>query len=116
MNSSMFLPQAAGMYLYDYNGQQKDDINTIFEYVDQVILKHHDNTPEDEDGNNGHHIHMTRLFQYSFEVSFIQIQLHPVSPHNGFDYIDLKESLLTGSLEIVSPPPEPLSIGFSSPV
>ena len=53
MNTSMFLPQMDEEDVYIASGQQVDDINSVVEYVDQVMLGHKDDTPEDEDDDSG---------------------------------------------------------------
>ena len=49
LNTSMFLPQVDEDDQYDAHGQQIDDLNTVSEYIDQVVLGDVDKTPEDED-------------------------------------------------------------------
>jgi hypothetical protein len=55
VNTSMFIPVIDEKDVYDVYGRQIDDINTFFEYVDQVILGHTDITPEDEDDDQPHY-------------------------------------------------------------
>ncbi len=38
VNSSMFLPQVAEQDIYNSNGQQEDDINTVIEYCDKAMV------------------------------------------------------------------------------
>ncbi|SEW40779.1 hypothetical protein SAMN05428988_5366 [Chitinophaga sp. YR573] len=55
VNTSMFIPVVEEKDVYDARGRQIDDINTFFEYVDQVILGNTDITREDEDDDLPHY-------------------------------------------------------------
>ena len=55
ITTSMFIPVVEEKDVFDTCGRQIDDINTIFEYVDQVILGNTDVTPEDEDDDQPHY-------------------------------------------------------------
>src|SRR5215210_1991943 len=52
INSTMLLPQVVETDVFR-NGRQVDDINTIVEYIQQEILDITDDSPEDEDDDNG---------------------------------------------------------------
>ena len=49
INFSMFIPQMEETDSFDANGMPTDDINSLVEYIDQVMLNNIDDTPEDED-------------------------------------------------------------------
>jgi hypothetical protein len=42
INGAMFLPQVAEQDIYNAQGQQQKDINTVIEYLDEVIMDNHD--------------------------------------------------------------------------
>lgn len=55
----MFFPMVDEDDQYDeVTGLQKDDINSLAEYIYQVILGHKDTTPEDEDDDQAHFYHI----------------------------------------------------------
>lgn len=64
MNTSMFLPQMAENDVFDAQGNQIDDINTIIEYIDQVVLQNIDNEPEDEDDDSGQNFRLVKSANY----------------------------------------------------
>ena len=58
INGSMFLPQVAEQDMYDAQGQQQKDINTVIEYIDEVILDKHDKNPIDTDNDQSNIKHI----------------------------------------------------------
>lgn len=53
MNFSMFIPQVDEIDIYTPTGESVDDINSIYEYLDQIAFGNQDRTPEDEDDDAG---------------------------------------------------------------
>src|SRR5215203_1092819 len=88
MNFSMFLPQMAEVDIYDANGMQQDDINSLIEYVDQVVLGNHDDTPEDEDDDSGQNFSLAKTVDYLYQQNFFVIEQHftPILPRIFSDY------------------------------
>lgn len=109
MNTSMFLPQVAEDDQFDKNGNQIDDINTVTEYINQVVLGNKDTTPEDEDNDDGQNLHVSKTIEYSYDrqcillepLSFVEIK-RPEFP----SYIT--PGTTTPSFEITTPPPDHL--------
>ena len=60
MNTSMFLPQVPEDDVYDTNGNQLDDINSIVEYV--MVKIGLDHTADDEDNDSGQNLHVVTGF------------------------------------------------------
>lgn len=54
VNSYMFFPVVDNMYTYDEYGNLANEVNSIVEFFDQIVLKHKDTTP---DGNEAQHFH-----------------------------------------------------------
>jgi hypothetical protein len=52
INSSMLLPQVDESCLHHSCGKQSNHVNSLLEWVDEVLLEHVDTTPEDEDDEN----------------------------------------------------------------
>lgn len=107
MNTSMFLPQVAESDRFDSSGQQIDDINSVVEYVDQIILGHRDRTPEDEDNDDGQNFTLATNINYYVDQPFVVLE-HPefekAGKRNFFEYSVPKISFV--SYDIVVPPPK----------
>ncbi len=107
MNSSMFLPQVPEQDIYNTDNQQEDDINTVIEYIDQVILGHHDDTPEDEDDDSGQNFHLVNITNYYYEPFFIDINTTTVSPRKQQHFTPFYVKVIPSVyFDIVSPPPD----------
>lgn len=107
MNFSMFIPQVDEMDLFDANGTQTDDINSLFEYVDQVVLGNKNDTPQDEDDDNARYFHLVKMNDYAFQQQVIELKKatpHTATKTNYPPYLEQKLSSLY--FDIQSPPPE----------
>lgn len=103
----MFLPQVAEDDQYDTSGRQMDDINSVSEYIDQVILGNEDPTPEDEDADNGQNFHIVKTVEYSHQQTYISIQrtaFIEIRTHEFSEYMLPQLSLPT--LDVATPPPD----------
>lgn len=106
----MFLPQSAGTDIVDTKGKQNDDINSVIEYIDQIVLNNHDTTPEDEDqdnGNNGQNFSYAKTVDYYHQINFIEIEvpvvvLQPVTPENPYTLPFVKLRIK----DVLTPPPD----------
>jgi hypothetical protein len=75
INTSMFIPQMdEEVDTYDSAGNQVDDINTLIEFIDQDVLGHYDNSPEDEDDDTGRPLHAIKIVDYSYHPFFEEAQ------------------------------------------
>ena len=103
LNTSMFIPQMAEVDSYDTMGNQTDDINTLIEYVDQVIIGHADNSPEDEDDDSGQPYHIIKLQDYTW---------HPyvVAQPTKVTFNDQPAKVFTGYIEHKPTPGFPHSL------
>jgi hypothetical protein len=72
MNTSMLLPQVTEQDAYDSTGQQINDINSVVEFVNEVVLGHH-NPPIDEDDDNGQNFHVVKMVDYAFQPFFTEL-------------------------------------------
>ena len=109
LNTSMFIPQMdEEVDVYDSAGNQVDDINTLIEYIDQDVLGHSDNTPEDEDDDTGRPLHVIKIVDYSYHPFFEEAQTkdsikeEPAIVFTG--YIEHKPT--AGFTNILIPPPK----------
>ena len=107
VNTSMLLPQVAENDNYDQNGQQIDDINTLAEYIDQVVLGNKDNTPEDEDDDNGQNFHLVKIVEYQCP-QFIVTTLPKPFTEASIKHPVIYRSSKIGSVyfDILTPPPK----------
>jgi hypothetical protein len=104
MNTSMLLPQVPEDDVYDANGNQVDDINSVVEYVMVKLgLDHH---ADDEDDDSGQNFHVITDFQYTFEPYSTTIDR---TYSNGQEMIfrDYFQSKIPSvSYDILVPPPK----------
>jgi hypothetical protein len=89
------------------NGVEIDEINTVFEFVDEVVLGHTDTTPEDEDDDEPDFFQITKVAEYHYSQDYFEFKptwvkliehIHNTSHHSG--------KLNPGNTEILVPPPE----------
>ena len=100
----MLLPQVPEVDVYDANGNQLDDINSIVEYV--LVKIGIDHTADDEDSDNGQNLHVVSDFQYTFEP-FFSIVAKDYSDVNSREFVEYAESKIPLiSYDIIIPPPK----------
>ena len=104
INFSMFLPQMAEVDIFDANGQQQDDINSLTEYI--AVALGYDHTSDDEDDDSGQNFQSPKTLAYfNQQTSFvIQRNYTLIVPHNFSDYTVNK--IPSVSLDIIVPPPK----------
>ena len=104
VNFAMFIAQVDESDALDRNGQQLEDINSLVQYIDVIVLKHvHQNT-KDSDDDNARYFHVAEFDNYSFPPIEI-VKEHLFAGTTKFPpYTDNKLSSL--SLEIQGPPPK----------
>ncbi|WP_144887792.1 hypothetical protein [Lacibacter cauensis] len=106
MNFSMFLPQIAEKDSFTLNGQQQDDINSLIEYIDQVVLENNDSTPEDEDDDGGQHFILIKTVDLFSNNAFADLAQTSISISTTA-YPSYKGGDITlSAFDILSPPPE----------
>jgi hypothetical protein len=107
MNFTMFIPQLDEADAFDKSGRQVDDINSLYEYIDEVVLGNVDPTPEDEDDDNGIYYHVQKVDDYSFSQKQFAIVRPELSLKKKTSFpIFLAEKIPSVFFEIQSPPPE----------
>lgn len=105
MNTSMFLPQVAEEDVYDKNGQQLDDINSLVEYI--FVALGYDHTPDDEDDDSGQNFHQVKSFEYNYQPTFTVIDDSHSTEESKQHYFPYKElHIELAPSDIVTPPPE----------
>jgi hypothetical protein len=102
----MFIAQVDEMDTYDANGQRINDINSLTEYISEIILGHHDPSHPDEDDDNARYFHMTATTLYDFQQYKMNVP-EDLKAGNKKAYAFFKENKwLSPFLEINSPPPK----------
>jgi len=110
LNSSMFVPQLDERDMFDKNGFQVDDINSVIEYVDQVILNNKDNTPEDEDDDTAKSFHVAKMVDHCYQLPLQEVTENPFTETVVYTFDTYKEAKVTPVYpSVVSPPPDALA-------
>jgi hypothetical protein len=102
----MFLPQVAEQDIYNAEGQQQKDINTVIEYVDEVIIGNHDKNPLDGDNDQGQNFHLVKIVDYYFGTDFLPVKHKPAAVSTKKQFCLYAEKKLSSvTLDILAPPP-----------
>jgi hypothetical protein len=108
VSTSLFIPVVEEKDVYDVCGRQIDDVNTIFEYVDQVILGNTDVTPEDEDDDQPHYFTGSSVISYYITAQEQTIPVNePTTTELAVAYPLLPvQKTSSVAYDILTPPPE----------
>jgi hypothetical protein len=109
ISTSLFIPVVEENDVYDVSGRQIDDINTIFEYVDQVLLGHTDLTPEDEDDDQPHFFTSSSSISYYItgQEQILSSVNEPTTKELAVAYPQLPvQKTSSVAYDILTPPPE----------
>jgi hypothetical protein len=105
MNTSMFLPQVPEDDVYDGNGNQVDDINSVVEYI--MVTLGLDHNADDEDDDNGQNLHLVKVFEYCFQPVFSEIKTTEFFITEPAAFGEYKEDKIPHvSFDIIIPPPK----------
>jgi hypothetical protein len=103
INFSMFIAQVDEMDVYDKNGQQMEDVNSLVQYV--ANLCHIAHKPiKDSDDDNARFFHMEKL-DYSLYRQLFEVMTKPAITEKTAFQPYKQQHLLSVCLEISSPPP-----------
>jgi hypothetical protein len=105
MNTSMLMPQAPEQDVYDANGNQVDDINSVVELI--MVKLGLDQTPDDEDSDNGQNFHLVNMVDYYYEPVYTLVKNNTLSEkeNKAFGYFaDSKIQQI--SYDLIIPPPK----------
>ncbi len=107
INFTMFLPIMEEHDVYAANGVMVDEINSVYEYIDEVLLGDKDDTPEDEDDDEPDFYQLVRSEIYYFQELTIVLKPFLGDSMNKIMYPNYtQDMLLSLSYDIVAPPPE----------
>ena len=105
MNTSMFLPQVQEEDVYNENGVQVDDINSIVELINVELG--YDKTADDEDDDSGQNFHVVKLPEYSFQQQSVLIERPDFKNINSKAFSEYKVASVKSVVkDIVTPPPD----------
>jgi hypothetical protein len=90
INTSMVRPAVDEVDSFDHCGRQLDDINSLLEFIDQIVLGNQDDTPEDEDDDKAN------LFDAAAKNLHLFTQFH-------FAFHDLREFAVSGKKTDILP-------------
>ena len=104
----MFIPVADEQDEYDSKGRQLDDINSIAQYIKDVLIEHRKGKHTDTDDDQAHYFTAVKCDYYLFQQIKI---LEPASANydhskNYCNYIE--SSFQQHSPELLIPPPKHL--------
>lgn len=106
LNTALFQTQLVEVDRYDAKGLLVDDINSVGEFFDEVVMGNVDETPEDEDDDTGDDCQVVKtvdlFFQYHFKTIIAPVTTQRVI-HSSDDIVIPS---LEVSIEIPYPPPE----------
>lgn len=106
MNTSMFLPQVAEVDVFDTNGRQADDINTVGEYIVKVIFSKVDKTNDDEDDDSGQNFHMAKTIQYQCpQLVITELEKPSINQVKDRQLLQNAEKIPSVYFDILTPPP-----------
>lgn len=105
MNTSMFLPQVPEDDIYDGNGNQVDDINSIAEFVMVKLgIDHH---ADDEDDDQGQNFHLVKLFEFCYSPVYSEVKSNESFVAQKSMFGEYKEDKIPHiSFDIIIPPPK----------
>jgi hypothetical protein len=107
MNFIMFIPQVEEIDLFNVQCVQEDDINSLYEYVDQIVLSGEDVSPEDEDDDTARYFYVTQVDQSPFHQLNIVLKNPAYSLPHKIDFpSDPNQKLPSLFSDIQSPPPK----------
>ncbi|MBD0376031.1 MAG: hypothetical protein ICV51_10425 [Flavisolibacter sp.] len=108
INASMFFPVVEEQDIFNTQGVQQDDINSVAEYLMQDVLDCRPDQPTDEDDDQPDFFHLVKTENYvCFESLDLKITPLPL-PKNKFHSFYNKQ--ITAAVEeILTPPPDCLS-------
>lgn len=106
INFTMFVPHVDEQDIYDAKGVQVSDINTLTEYIDQILLGNKRGIHKDEDDDNAIYFHLVKI-DYNLQQPVRLLKMPVVEFAKEVLYPPFIESKLAShTFDIQSPPPE----------
>ncbi|HVT83808.1 MAG TPA: hypothetical protein VHD35_01330 [Chitinophagaceae bacterium] len=107
VNVTMFIAQVDEVDTYDAKGRPQNDINTLGEYIHDILL-HHSNKPRpDEDDDNARYCQVVSMPLYDFSLYKSKTSGDTPVMEQKKEYALFKENKWHSPvLDILSPPPK----------
>lgn len=104
----MFIAQVDEVDAYDANGCRVNDINSLAEYIHDVILDHHGKSRPDEDDDNARYFHIDKTFDFSFSQQGIVSGTTALRTKGKNCYPGNSGKPVPADGDVVTPPPKPV--------
>lgn len=106
LNFSVFIPQFEESDRKCRNGVAVDDINSLSEFVYEIVLDNKDTTPEDEDNDHARDFHLLKIGTYFCQniISITCVDLDQFMITT--EHITDEEKTTSIVFDIPSPPPK----------
>jgi hypothetical protein len=106
INFFMFIAQVDEVDAYASDGSRISDINSVAEYINDIVLHHPNKTRNDEDDDNARYFHLVKLADYSFNNQVILSGSKTVEAEREktFPCMD-EQDLHSVFYDVVTPPP-----------
>lgn len=106
VNVTMFIAQVDEVDTYDARGKRQNDINTLGEYIHDVLLHHNNKSRPDEDDDNARYCQIVTMPLYDSHQFKIKSSAEDLMLENKQEYALFKvNKCLSPFLEIKLPPP-----------
>ena len=107
VNAALFSPMVDEKDIFDKAGCQVDDINSAYEFIDQVVLGNYDETPEDEDDDKSHFFQLVKaVFKNDKLLEFNIITNYFILVSEIKYRFEHDMALPLGFQQVISPPPD----------
>lgn len=105
MNTSMFLPQVPQHDVFDEDGNQLDDINSVVEYV--LVTLGIDDVADDEDNDNGQNFNIVTMTPCVIPPNSTLVEKPTIINNKKSSYLSSSnEDIALMSYDVIVPPPK----------
>jgi hypothetical protein len=103
----MFIAQIDEVDLYDSNGSRINDINSVADYINDVLLNNGDHKRQDNDDDNARYFHIVRVLSYCFNPQIFMTGSDRQFENNKSTFTNSSTSKpLPVYYDVVTPPPK----------
>lgn len=107
LNFSMFIPQVDEIDPVDANGCKYNDVNSLYEFIDEIVTGHTAAAPRDEDDDTGRFYHVVKIDNYCFTPCIMSLKRPELAGNRKTSFPKYKAVRLPSVFFDVScPPPE----------
>jgi hypothetical protein len=107
VNFTLFIAQVDEMDVFDHNGRQQEDVNSLFQYLSKAFANTHQEIPKDNDDDTARYFHLekTGIFLFQPDVVVVQQNGEKVNGEEAFAFLT-NGNLPSITKDVLSPPPE----------